>query len=95
MSLPHSPHTQCPCRQADFLQVEAPLTPAKVGQYDEAVAVWQELRASLEQALVLAGDCVQGMLAKRQAERSDTAACGEAGRCLRSHLVSCSRRAGT
>jgi hypothetical protein len=45
----------CCCRQAEFLQVEAPLSPAKVAQYDAAVALWQNLRSKLEAALQLAG----------------------------------------
>eukprot|EP00775_Hariotina_reticulata_P007699 gene7699-7898_t len=40
-------------RQAEFLQAEAPLTPASVQQYDAAVALWQQLRVQLEQALQL------------------------------------------
>jgi hypothetical protein len=44
-----------PHRQAEFLQVEAPLSPAKVAQYDAAVALWQNLRSKLEAALQLAG----------------------------------------
>jgi hypothetical protein len=43
------------CRQAEFLQVEAPLSPAKVAQYDAAAALWQNLRSKLEAALQLAG----------------------------------------
>jgi hypothetical protein len=43
------------CRQAEFLQVEAPLSPSKVAQYDAAVALWQNLRSKLEAALQLAG----------------------------------------
>uniref|UniRef100_A0A383VKE6 UBA domain-containing protein n=1 Tax=Tetradesmus obliquus TaxID=3088 RepID=A0A383VKE6_TETOB len=42
-------------RQAEFLQVEAPLSPAKVAEYDAAVALWQSLRSKLEMALQLAG----------------------------------------
>ncbi|WIA22798.1 hypothetical protein OEZ86_009751 [Tetradesmus obliquus] len=42
-------------RQAEFLQVEAPLIPEKVAQYDAAVALWQSLRSKLEMALQLAG----------------------------------------
>ncbi|KAF6265497.1 hypothetical protein COO60DRAFT_1623874 [Scenedesmus sp. NREL 46B-D3] len=42
-------------RQAEFLQVEAPLSPSKVAQYDAAVELWQGLRSKLEAALQLAG----------------------------------------
>lgn len=43
-------------RQAEFLQVEAPLNPSKVRQYAAAVALWQALRVKLEVALQLAGN---------------------------------------
>eukprot|EP00878_Enallax_costatus_P032695 GHUV01035950.1.p1 GENE.GHUV01035950.1~~GHUV01035950.1.p1 ORF type:complete len:643 (+),score=180.98 GHUV01035950.1:954-2882(+) len=43
-------------RQAEFLEVEAPLVPDKVAQYDAAVALWQQLRVQLELALQLAGN---------------------------------------
>jgi hypothetical protein len=43
------------CREAEFLQVEAPLRPSKVVLYDAAVQVWQEVRWKLEQAMALSG----------------------------------------
>lgn len=43
-------------RQAEFLQVEAPLSPHKVAQYDAAVDLWQQLRVQLDLALQLAGN---------------------------------------
>jgi hypothetical protein len=43
------------CREAEFHQVEAPLRPAKVLQYDAAVQLWTDLRYKLEQALAQSG----------------------------------------
>jgi hypothetical protein len=43
----------CHCREAEFLQVEAPLRPSKVQLYDASVGVWADLRAKLEQAMAL------------------------------------------
>jgi hypothetical protein len=43
------------CREAEFHQVEAPLRPAKILQYDAAVQLWTDLRYKLDQALALSG----------------------------------------
>lgn len=43
-------------REAEFLQVQAPLRPFKVVQYDAAVQLWQDLRWKLDQAMTLSGN---------------------------------------
>lgn len=58
MSVSHT-HTHTH-RDAEFLQVEAPLSPAKVQQYDTAVALWSDLRSKLQQAMNLSSNSGDG-----------------------------------
>ncbi|KFM23228.1 Strawberry notch-like protein 1 [Auxenochlorella protothecoides] len=43
-------------REAEFAELACPLTPAQIAQYDAAVALWQDTRAALVEALAATGN---------------------------------------